>query len=240
MHAPDDVPSFVKDRFNIEFKEEQTVMKTTTKFILVFLVVTAGIVFGDFERLGLAMPFVFAHCDTMDGPVITEARKSLETGDITPLLKWVRAEDEDVVKETFEKALSVRKLSPEAAEVADRLFFETLVRVHRAAEGAPFTGLKPVGTGISPAEMAADRALEEGSVDSLAGKIAGSLEKEIRARFDRVMEKKKHAEQNVRAGREYVEAYVRYVHFVDGVHNMISGHGGGHGHGEQAGGGHGH
>ncbi len=151
-------------------------MKSMAKFLLVFLVVSVGIIFGNFEQLGLAVPFVFAHCDTMDGPVITEAKKSLETGDITPLLKWVRAEDEDLIRKTFDKALSVRKLSPEAAELADRLFFETLVRVHRAAEGAPFTGLKPEGTGISPAEAAADKALDEGSVDELASNIADNLE----------------------------------------------------------------
>ncbi len=53
------------------------------------------------------------------------------------------------------------------------------------------------------------------------------------------METKKHADESVQAGREYVEAYVQYVHFVDGVHNMISGHGTGHG-AEPAGEGHGH
>ncbi len=215
-------------------------MKSTTKFLLVFLIVTANIIIGNFEQLGLAVPFVFAHCDTMDGPVITEAKKSLETGNITPLLKWVRAEDENIIKKTFDKALSVRKLSPEAAELADRLFFETLVRVHRAAEGAPFTGLKPEGAGISPAEMAADKSLDEGSVDKLARKIANNLENEIKARFNRVLEKKKHADDNVQAGREYVEAYVQYVHFVDGVHNMISGQGEGRHHAEQGEGGHSH
>ena len=214
-------------------------MRSATKFLLVVMVITATIIFGNFKLSSLAVPFVFAHCDTMDGPVVVEAKKALETGDITPMLKWVRAEDEKIIKETFDKALAVRKLSPEAAELADRLFFETLVRVHRVAEGAPFTGLKAEGTGISPAEMAADKALfDEGSVDKLARKIANNLEKAIKARFDRVLEKKKHAGDNVQAGREYVEAYVQYVHFVDGVHNMISSQG--EGHAEQGEGGHKH
>jgi hypothetical protein len=209
------------------------------KILLLFMVVAAAVFLGDTGGLGLGVPLVLAHCDTMDGPVIAEARRSLESGDITPLLKWVRAEDEAVIKDTFEKARSVRKIGPEAAEVADRLFFETLVRVHRASEGAPFTGLKPEGTGTSPAEAAADKALEDGSVEKLAGDIAHKLEAEIKARFDLVMEKKKHADKSVRAGREYVEAYVQYVHFVDGVHNMVSGHGASH-HSKPASGGHGH
>ena len=31
-----------------------------------------------------------AHCDTLDGPVVTTAKAALEKGDVTPLLKWVR------------------------------------------------------------------------------------------------------------------------------------------------------
>ena len=32
-----------------------------------------------------------AHCDTLDGPVVAMARIALDKGDVTPLLKWVRA-----------------------------------------------------------------------------------------------------------------------------------------------------
>lgn len=197
----------------------------TTKFFMVMLFVVVAVILGKLEHLGLAIPFVFAHCDTMDGPVVAEAQKALETGDITPVLKWVRQEDEQIVKDVFESALSVRRLGPEASAVADRYFFETLVRVHRASEGAPFTGLKPAGTGITPAEMAADEALERGSVNELSREMADKLEHEIKARFARVQEKKKHADDSVEAGREYVEAYVRYIHFVDGMDKMIAGHG---------------
>jgi hypothetical protein len=44
----------------------------------------------------------------------------------------------------FTKTLAVRKQSKEAKELADMYFFETLVRIHCAGEGAPYTGLKPV------------------------------------------------------------------------------------------------
>jgi Family of unknown function (DUF6448) len=45
-------------------------------------------------------------------------------------------------------------------EVADRYFFETVVRVHRAAEGASFTGLKPAGLDVGPIIPVAERAIE--------------------------------------------------------------------------------
>jgi hypothetical protein len=212
------------ERWNMKIK--------TVKFPIVVLLVVVAAVFGNWEHLGLVIPFVFAHCDTMDGPVVAEAKKALETGDITPVLKWVRQEDEGAVRDVFESALSVRALGPEALALADRYFFETLVRVHRASEGAPFTGLKPAGTGVTPAERAADEALEKGSVEELAAETAHRLEHEIRARFARVQETKKRADDSVQAGREYVEAYIRYVHFVDGIDRMLAGHGEGRMHAE--------
>jgi hypothetical protein len=30
-----------------------------------------------------------AHCDTMNGPVVADARQALESGHLTPVLKWV-------------------------------------------------------------------------------------------------------------------------------------------------------
>ncbi len=70
----------------------------------------------------------------------------------------------------------------EARELADRFFFETLVRVHRAGEGAPYTGLKPAGT-VEAAIAAADKALQAGSVDELAEKIGKAVGNEIKKRF---------------------------------------------------------
>lgn len=80
---------------------------------------------------------VWAHCDTLDGPVVQAAKKALEKGDITPVLKWVKKENEAEVRDTFQKTPTVRGKGPEAQELADRYFFESLVCIHRAGEGAP-------------------------------------------------------------------------------------------------------
>ncbi|MGE5840175.1 MAG: DUF6448 family protein [Deltaproteobacteria bacterium] len=159
---------------------------------------------------------VLAHCDTLDGPVVIEARAALEKGDVYPLLKWVRAEDEKEIREAFDRAVTVRKLSPEAQKLADMYFFETLVRIHRAGEGAPYTGIKAAGT-IEPVIANADQALEKGSVDALAKTIAAHTEQGIRQRFSQAAEARKHAAESVGKGREYVEAYVTYVHYVEGI-----------------------
>lgn len=184
---------------------------------------------------------VVAHCDTLEGPVVSTARAALEKGDITPVLKWVKKENEVEIREAFKKTLAVRKQGKEAKELADMYFFETLVRIHRAGEGAPYTGLKP-GEAVEPAVAAADKALESGSVDSLVKMITGATEKGIRERFAHTLEMKKHADHSVDAGRKFVEAYVDFTHYVERLHMDASAHGAQHGKAEgiEAGGQHKH
>lgn len=155
-----------------------------------------------------------AHCDTMDGPVVTTAKAALEKGDVTPVLKWVQKDQETEIRAAFQKTLAVRGKGPEARELADMYFFETLVRVHRAGEGAPYTGLKPAGE-VEPGIAAADKALESGSAEALVQEVAERVAAGVRERFAHAAERKKHADESVEAGREFVEAYVEYVHYVE-------------------------
>jgi len=163
---------------------------------------------------------VFAHCDTLDGPVIKAARVALEKGEVTPVLKWVPKEHEQEIRDAFSQTLAVRVKGKTARELADRFFFETLVRVHRAGEGAPYTGLKSAGT-VEPAVAAADKALQAASVDALADKISNSVREGIKKRFNEALEKKKHENDSVEAGRDFVEAYVQYVHFIESIHDLV-------------------
>lgn len=164
---------------------------------------------------------VSAHCDTLDGPVVEAARLALERADVTPVLKWVPKEHEQEIRDAFSQTLAVRVKGKKARELADRFFFETLVRVHRAGEGAPYTGLKSAGT-VEPAIVAADKALQTASVDTLADKISNAVREGIKKRFDAALEKKKHADDSVEAGRDFIEAYVQYVHFIEGIHNLVA------------------
>jgi len=140
----------------------------------------------------------------------------------------VNADHEKEIKDLFKKTLVVRKKGPEARELADMYFFETLVRVHRAGEGAPYTGLKPAGE-VEPIVAASDKALESGNVDELVKRVIAAVEKGIRERFDNAVEKKKHADDSVEAGREFVEAYVVFVHYVEGIHQAVASQAGHHG-----------
>lgn len=179
---------------------------------------------GLFLAAALAASSAFAHCDTAAGPVIPEAKAALAAGDVTPVLKWIQPADEAAIKSAFAKAVAVRGQSPEAQELADQYFLETLVRLHRAGEGAPYTGIKDEP--VAPIVALADGALASGSADAMIEKITGHVAHAIRGKFEKALEAKKHADESVEAGREYVEAYVAYMHFVEGVHAAVMATGG--------------
>jgi hypothetical protein len=169
----------------------------------------------------LAAPKAAAHCDTLDGPVVEAARLALEMGDVTPVLKWVNKDVEKEIRDAFDLTVKVRSQGEEARKLADKQFFETLVRVHRAGEGVAFTGLKPAGS-IEPGFQAADKALEQGNVDKFAAELTKSVQDGLHKRFAKVVEAKKHADESVEAGRAYVAAYVDYAHYVEALHNIAT------------------
>jgi len=176
----------------------------------------------------VATPKVGAHCDSMDGPVIKDAQTALATNDVANVLKWVLPEHEQEIKQLFQQVLTVRAQGETAKSLSERYFFESLVRIHRAGEGAPYTGLKPAGQ-VEPIIVASDKALHQNNVDELVNKITQRIEQEIRQRFQTALEKKEHVDHNVEAGRAYVRAYVEFTHFVEGLHKAIVGMGHGHG-----------
>ena len=163
-----------------------------------------------------------AHCDGLDGPVVTAARRALEAGDVKAALIWVQERDGPEITLAFSRALAVRRLGSQAKELADLYFFETLVRVHRDGEGAPFTGLKPAGRDLGPAIPAADRALATGDPGPVSNLLGDAMKAGLSERFDRLLEAKRHAGDGVEAGRRYVSAYVQFVHYVEDLHRAAT------------------
>lgn len=174
------------------------------------------------------LAFGIGHCDGMDGPVVTLARRALEAGNVNLVLPWVREQDEAEIRQGFAHALAVRKLGGQAKDLADRHFFETLVRVHRAGEGAPYTGLKPAGRDLGPAIPAADRALEDGSIDKVLKVLNDAVRTGLHEHFHQAVARKRFEPNDVMAGRDYVEAYVPYIHYVERLWQAASGSAHGH------------
>jgi hypothetical protein len=158
-----------------------------------------------------------AHCDTMNGPVITAAKLALDKGDVKLILIWVSPKDEAAITELFNTTLKLRKINPEVKQLADRNFFENLVRIHRAGEGEPYIGIKD-SIEVEPPIAAADKALETGSLVDVMKMLSEGIEKGVKEKFDIMMTRKNYDKKNVEAGREFVESYVTFMHYVEGIY----------------------
>lgn len=158
---------------------------------------------------------VYAHCDTLDGPVVTAAKKAFERRDVNLALVWVGPEAEASVKQAFEQALEKQATATDAAAKAEAeyAFFEHLVKVHREGEGEEYDGLKPAEAVED--EQLADQAIETDNPDEMLSRISSEHNKHIIAHlFDDLREKSNYRTDDLTAGRQYVAAYAHFVHAV--------------------------
>ncbi|MFC5235978.1 DUF6448 family protein [Pseudonocardia zijingensis] len=152
---------------------------------------------------------------------MTAARQALDQSDVDLVLPYVHADGEQEVQRAFELALEVRNLGPEAREVADRWLFETVVRVHRAGEEAPFTGLKPAGLDVGPVIPAAERALDAGSPEPLGDVLCGIVREQVERRHRHAMERRTHGGDGVPAARAAVEAVLGLEVWAHAVYRQL-------------------
>ena len=174
------------------------------------------------------------HCDSMDGPVVTAARRALEKEDVSLILPYVKDDASADVRSAFEKTLRARKASAAAREVADLYFFETVVRLHRAGEGAPYTGLKLAGLDVGPVIPVAEKAIESGSPDALIQLLTETLRHELRHRFEHMKHLSGYCTGDVGKAREYVESMLGLEIYSHHLYEAMkaSPHEGGHQHHE--------
>ena len=172
------------------------------------------------------------HCDSMDGPVVAAARRSLEKEDVNLILPYVKDNATGDVKSAFEKALRARKTDSAAREVADLYFFETVVRLHRAGEGAAYTGLKPAGLDVGPVIPVAEKAIESGSPDALIRLLTDTLRHEVQHRFEQTKRLRDYRTGDVAKAREYVEAMLGLEVYSHQLYQAMkaAAHEGGHEH----------
>lgn len=165
-----------------------------------------------------------AHCDSYDGPVIKDATKALETNNVNLVLKWITPEQEKEIIPLFKKIYLLKSGDKELYAIVEKHFFETLVRLHRETEGAPYTGLKPAGTTKQIIQMT-DKALNDGNVDNFLVKFNTHIDKVITEKYQKVAELNKVKNNSTEQGRAYVAAYVDYTHTIEAIHDVLE-HGG--------------
>lgn len=160
-----------------------------------------------------------AHCDSFDGPTIKDARKALETNNLNLVLKWITPEQEKEIIPLFNKTYSLKAGDKEVYAIVEKHFFETLVRLHRETEGAPFTGLKPAGTTKTIVKLS-DQALESKNIDDFLVKLNTHIGKVLREKYEKVAALEKVKNDSPEKGREYVKAYVDYTHTIEAIHDI--------------------
>lgn len=183
--------------------------------------------------IGLIISLIFvlpltslAHCDSYDGPVIKDAYKALETNNVSLVFKWISKEQEPEIISLFNKTYKLKGGDKEIYQIVEKHFLETLVRLHRETEGAPYTGLKPAGT-TKKIVVLSDKAIDSKSADDLVGKLNGHIEKVVREKFNKVSALYNEKDSSPEKGREYVKAYVDYTHTLEAIHDILE-QGGGH------------
>lgn len=174
----------------------------------------------------LSLQTASAHCDSYDGPVIKDAVEALKNNNVDLVLKWITEEQESEITSLFSKTYALKDGDYEVYEIVEKHFFETLVRLHRETEGAPFTGLKPAGSTIQIIQMT-DRALLDDNIEDFIIKLDNHLNSVVREKYEKVAELDKVKNHSVAEGRAFVEAYVDYTHTIAAIHNIIE-HGAAH------------
>ena len=169
-----------------------------------------------------------AHCDAIDGPVATAAVKALETKNVNLILPYAPVTAEPELTAAFEQAVTVRAKGPEVKALADRYFMETAVRLHRAGEKAPYTGLKPAGIDFGPAIPAAEQELASGQLEPLVGLLSEEVKHGITERFARAAEtksatKEPTAKSDVAAARARVSAELGFIGYIEAIYQAIKG-----------------
>ena len=203
--------------------EKKSEMKS--KGIIISLKATAAVVLLLMLTVLAYIP-ASAHCDSYDGPVIKDATKALETNNVKLVLKWITPEQEKEIIPLFNKTYQLKTGDKEVYAIVEKNFFETLVRLHRETEGAPYTGLKPAGTTKQIVQMT-DKAIDTDDIEGFLVALNKHVDKVVREKYQKVAELNKVKDNSVEEGREYVEAYVDYTHTVEAMHDIIE-HDGGH------------
>lgn len=200
-------------------KTKSSKLKTGKRSLLIILIALG---------IGMLPQNSFAHCDSYDGPVIKDALQALENNDPALVMKWIDAKHEKEITDLFSKTMKYKSGDQEVYSLLEKHFLETLVRIHREGEGAPYTGLKPAGSTKQIIKLT-DIALAENDFEGFLLKFNGHVESILKEKYEKVAQLKKVKDQSAQKGREYVAAYVNYTHTIEKMHDILVHTGDAHG-----------
>ena len=161
------------------------------------------------------------YMDSMSGPLVKAAEKALEMENVKFVLPYVSSQDEEELKDAFEKTLLVRELSSDAAELADYWFFETAVRLHRKEENKSYTGIKSSGSDWGPILPKINQAIDSENPDELLNFLSNFIGEDLNGRFEEVISKKDYDPNDVEEAREYINSLSEFIKFTSKLYNYM-------------------
>jgi hypothetical protein len=96
-----------------------------------------------------------------------------------------------------------------------------VVRVHRAGEHAPYTGLKPAGLDVGPVIPLAEKAVESGDIEQVYRLLAADLHSQLAQRLAQVTRLAGTKAESVSAARNYVAAMLGFEVYTNQVFRAL-------------------
>ncbi len=182
------------------------------------LVLVAAVILA---ALAVATPSQ-AHCDSEAGPVAIAARQALDTGQVKYILAYVQPGAEAELTAAFKQARDVRKQGGAARDLAERYFVETAIRLHRAGEGAAYTGV--TDEPVPPAILAADKAMQTGQLKEVNALLNEAVQHGLQEKYEAVVAARAQAAKlnTVAAQRERAEAELIFEKYVYELYTAAS------------------
>ncbi len=150
-----------------------------------------------------------SYTQLLDNKVIEAARQALDTEMVEFALAFVPKGQELEIIEAFEKTIKVRKHGPVSADLAERYFFDTILRAHRSSLRRA-TKQQRMVLSFDELDQIADDAIATGYPEELIESFRNILEEEIAARLRTISELEKDKNAGVEKGRNFATAMLAF------------------------------
>jgi hypothetical protein len=165
------------------------------------------------------------HFDEIQAPLMDAAKMALETGNVNYILIWVPEESENTLINLFERTCCQRRVRMEKYTVAAEWYFETVNRLHCARSWQQGPGVTSEMSDEKQIVLKVKRAVENGNIEEIRSVIPVTHARDVKERFQDVMNKRNYAVNNIAAGRAYVSAFTDFTGYVHNLFSGISGKG---------------
>lgn len=150
-----------------------------------------------------------------NGPVMSAAKKALETGKAHHILIWIPEASENTLKNLLEKACCERRIQTDGYDHIIDWYFATVRRFHSVGYGPRNLNISLKTLEEKTIISLVERACESGNFEEIAMVIPDIPAGELRQQFNDVMKKRNYDVENIAAGRVYVSEFTDFIAFVN-------------------------